>query len=165
MLLVEDPGSSGDLLLHRLGAVTEAGLQLRGDANPIVDGSLVAPAQVHGVATVRLPGTVAGESRRWTDAQATGAWGEGSASAVLLTCGVEAPGPSTLVCQTVKGIDWIIDDSEAPNYRFTSFGRTPAVEVYIDYDVVSGRDVLGALDTAVSMLPANGSVCTERPAG
>lgn len=114
--------------------------------------------------TVRLPGTVAGEQRRWTDAQATGAWGDGSSSAVLLTCGLEAPGPSTLVCQTVKGIDWIIDDSEAPNYRFTTFGRTPAVQVYLDYDEVSGQQVLTDLSNAVGQLQTDGSTCTDRPA-
>ncbi|MCT9001531.1 DUF3515 domain-containing protein [Microbacterium memoriense] len=111
--------------------------------------------------TVRLPDSVDGQSRRWTDAQATGAWG--TPTTVLLTCGVAAPGPSTLPCQSAGGVDWLIDDSEAPNYRFTSFGRTPAVEVYLDYDVVSARTVLDALGTAVQQLPADGSICTERP--
>lgn len=110
--------------------------------------------------TVRLPDTVDGQQRRWTDAQATGAWG--SPTTVLLTCGLEAPGPSTLVCQSVDDVDWLIDDSEAPNYRFTTFGRTPAVEVYVDYDTVSGRDALSALSSAVQQLPTDGRVCTER---
>lgn len=111
--------------------------------------------------TVRLPDAVDGESRRWTDAQATGAWG--TPTTVLLTCGVTAPGPSTLPCQSAGGVDWLIDDSGAPNYRFTSFGRTPAVEVYLDYDVVSARSVLDALAPAVRQLPVDGSECTERP--
>ncbi|AXA95680.1 hypothetical protein CEP17_04180 [Microbacterium sp. PM5] len=111
--------------------------------------------------TSRLPATVDGQPRRWTDAQATGAWG--SPASVLLTCGLDAPGPSTLVCQTVDGIDWLMDDSEAPKYRFTTFGRTPAVQVYLDYDVVSGRDVLSALSSAVQQLPTDGRSCTARP--
>lgn len=111
--------------------------------------------------TVRLPDSVDGQPRQWTDAQATGAWG--NPSAVLLTCGVTPPGPSTLPCQTVNGVDWLIDDSEAPHYRFTTFGRTPAVEVYLDYDVVSGNAALQALSTAVGTLPNDGSQCTERP--
>lgn len=111
---------------------------------------------------VRLPDSVDGQQRRWTDAQATGSWGD--PTTVLLTCGLESPGPSTLPCQSVGGVDWLIDDSEAPRYRFTTFGRTPAVEVYLDYDVVSGASVLGALSTAAQQLPATGSVCTERPA-
>ncbi len=112
--------------------------------------------------TVRLPASVDGQSRNWTDAQATGAWGD--PVSVLLTCGVELPGPSTL-CESVDGVDWLIDDSEAPRYRFTTYGRVPAVEVYLDYDVVSGRSVLGSLSSAVNSLPATGDRCTDRAEG
>lgn len=112
--------------------------------------------------TVRLPDSVDGQDRQWTDAQATGAWG--SPAAVLLTCGVTPPGPSTLPCETVNGVDWLIDGSDAPNYLFTTYGRTPAVEVYLDYDVVSGNESLQALSSAVGTLPADGGKCTDRPA-
>lgn len=111
----------------------------------------------------RLPDSVDGQQRRWTDAQSTGAWGSPQTT-VLLTCGVPEPGPSTLTCETVGGVDWLIDDSEAPNYRFTTYGRSPATEVFLDYDEVSGRTALDALAGAVSQLPATGAVCTERPA-
>lgn len=110
--------------------------------------------------TSRLPGSLAGESRRWTDAQATGAWGD--PASVLLTCGVEPIGPTTLPCQTVNGVDWVIDESEAPRYRVTSFGRVPAVEVYLDNDVVSSADVLDALSLLVARLPADGATCLAR---
>ena len=63
----------------------------------------------------------------------------------------------------MDNVDWLIDGSEAPHYRFTTFGRTPAVEVYLDYDAVSGRDVLNALAAAVKTLPTDGRSCTERP--
>ncbi len=110
--------------------------------------------------TVRLPGELDGQARRWTDAQATGAWGE--PSAVLLTCGVEPLGPTTLPCQAVNGVDWVIDDAAAPDYRVTTFGRTPAVELYLDTEVVSSAEVLDTLSAIVGLLPADGSVCTER---
>ena len=83
---------------------------------------------------------------------------------MLLTCGLEPPAPSTLPCQTAGGVDWLIDDAEAPNYRFTTYGRTPALEVYLDYDEVSARTVLDTLGTAVQQLPSSGAACTERPA-
>lgn len=111
---------------------------------------------------VRLPASVDGQDRRWSDAQATGAWG--TPTSVLLTCGLEAPGPSLLPCETAGGVDWLIDDSEAPHYRFTTFGRSPALEVYLDSSVVSGRSVLDSLGTAVQQLPSDGAECTERPA-
>ena len=110
--------------------------------------------------TVRLPATVGGQERRWTDAQATGAWG--TPATVILTCGVEAPGPSTLPCHTVEGVDWIIDDAEAPHYRITTFGRTPAVEIYLDNDIVPSADVLDRLSRIVSLLPTDGATCTDR---
>ncbi|WP_238702625.1 DUF3515 family protein [Microbacterium caowuchunii] len=110
--------------------------------------------------TAYLPETVDGQQRRWTDAQATGAWGD--PAAVILTCGVTPPGPSELPCQTTGGVDWIIDDADAPNYRVTSFGRTPAVEVYLDTQVVSSREVLDRLSPLVAKLPRDGE-CTARP--
>lgn len=109
---------------------------------------------------MRLPDEVDGQSRRWTDAQATGAWGD--PAAVILTCGLEPPGPTTLPCRSVNGVDWIIDDSEAPRYRVTSFGRIPAVELYLDNEVVSSAEVLDALSRIVGVLPEDGSACTER---
>ncbi|RBY88601.1 LamG-like jellyroll fold domain-containing protein [Blastococcus sp. TF02A-26] len=53
--LVDDPDVPGTLRLHRVVAVEDAGLLLRGDANATADGGLVAPAAVHGVGVLRLP--------------------------------------------------------------------------------------------------------------
>ena len=50
-------------------------------------------------------------------------------------------------------MDWIIDESDAPRYRVTTFGRTPAVEVYLDNDVVSSAAVLDTLSQIVAVLP------------
>lgn len=112
--------------------------------------------------TVRLPKTVDGQERRWTDAQATGAWGVPT-DTVLLHCGVAEPGPSTLPCVTIGSVDWLADDSEAPYQRYTTYGRSPAVEVYLDSREVVGRAVLEALEPAVRMLPTTDAVCTDRP--
>jgi hypothetical protein len=101
--------------------------------------------------TVALPETVADLPKRETDAQATGAWG--SPASILLRCGVEVPGPTTLECTTVNGVDWIIDDSDAPNYRFVTYGRDPAIEVIVDSDVVHGSTALVDLEPAVSNAP------------
>lgn len=108
---------------------------------------------------VRLPSVVAGQERRFTDAQSTAAWGD--PASVILACGVEPIGPTTLPCQTVDDVDWVIDDADAPRYRVTTFNREPAVEVFLDNDVVSSADVLDALTQRVAQLPANDSVCTS----
>lgn len=110
--------------------------------------------------TVRLPSSIGGSKdslgnpnsqpldRRETNAQATGAWGD--PATVLLWCGVDTPGPSPLPCVTINGVDWIVDDSQAPNYKFTTFGREPSVSVVIDSDKVSGSTAITDLSTAVS---------------
>ena len=103
---------------------------------------------------VRLPTSVAELPERETNAQATGAWG--TPSAVLLHCGVTVPAPTTLPCLTVNGIDWIEDDSDAPLYRYTTYGRDPATELIIDSDKVSGSTVLVDLAQAVGNIPATG---------
>ncbi|MEZ3161518.1 DUF3515 family protein [Microbacterium sp. BWT-B31] len=108
--------------------------------------------------TVRLPGAVDGQARRWTDAQATGAWGD--PAAVLLTCGLEPPGPSTMRCITVGGVDWLVDDSDAPRFTLTSYGRTPAVQVYLDNEIVSPNGALDDLSRAVGVLPTT-TACTN----
>lgn len=103
---------------------------------------------------VRLPDTVAGLAERETNAQGTGAWGQ--PASVLLRCGVEPPGPTTDRCVSVDGVDWIIDESDAPTYLFTTYGRTPAVEVVVDNDAVSGTTAITDLSRAVAAIPAEG---------
>lgn len=112
---------------------------------------------------VRLPDTVAGLDSRQTNAQATAAWG--TPASVILRCGLEPPAPTSLLrCYTVSGVDWLVDDSDDPDFVFTTYGRVPAVQVVIDSDGdpavegdgVSGAAVLGDLSYAVSQLPAEG---------
>lgn len=130
-------------------AATAAALTLAGCAStvrlePAPEANDPACAEV----SVRLPGTLDGQHRRWTDAQSTGAWGD--PSAVILTCGVPPPGPTEARCITIGGVDWIVDESEAPVYRVTSYGREPAVEVYIDNEAVSSNEVLDRLGPLVA---------------
>lgn len=120
--------------------------------------------------TVRLPSSIGdGDeaiARRETDAQATGAWGQ--PTAVLLHCGLPTPPPtSELPCVTPPdgSVDWLVDDSDAPTYVFTSYGRDPAVSVAVDNTVIAGVTVLDALDTAVSQLPKVGACVGVDDAG
>ncbi|HEU0257692.1 MAG TPA: hypothetical protein VFQ96_07625, partial [Microbacteriaceae bacterium] len=72
---------------------------------------------------------------------------------VLLRCGVTPPGPTTLHCVDALGIDWVIDDRVDTAIRYTTFGRTPAVQVVLDHTKVSDAAVLGDLKAAVSVIP------------
>jgi hypothetical protein len=96
---------------------------------------------------VRLPQQTAEQPRRTTSSQSTAAWG--NPAAITLTCGLEQVEVSKLTCITAGGVDWVVDESQKPTYKFISFGRTPATLVTIDSTKVSGATVLEDLGQAV----------------
>ena len=100
---------------------------------------------------VRLPDAVADLERRTTNAQSTGAWGD--PAGVLLYCGVEPSGPTTDDCVNVNGVDWIIDRTNAPLYRFEAYGRTPGLAVIVDSEKASGTETVVDLGAVVQLLP------------
>ena len=102
--------------------------------------------------SVRLPEMVADQAKRVTDAQATGAWG--NPTSVILRCGLPAVEVSTLPCVTASGVDWLVDDSKTPSYRFITFGRKPATEVIVDSRKVAGVTALSDLSTAIQSIEA-----------
>lgn len=150
------------LLLALSGCVPTVALEPADDAaNPLC-------ARV----TVALPDTVGGLAARETNAQATGAWGD--PTGVILHCGVPTPAPTTKsLCVAVDGVDWIRDDSGDPNFVFTTYGRTPAVEVVVDSDGdpevdndgVSGLEALTDLANAVALIPQVGKCVALQDAG
>ena len=99
---------------------------------------------------VRLPDAVDGQERRTTNAQSTAAWG--NPATVILRCGIEPVEISTLPCVTANGVDWIVDDSAKPSFRFISFGRTPALEVIVDSEKAVGVNALDSLAEAVKSI-------------
>ncbi|KAB1645717.1 DUF3515 domain-containing protein [Pseudoclavibacter sp. CFCC 14310] len=101
---------------------------------------------------VRLPPTLGEQQKRRTNAQATGAWGK--PATILLTCGVVEPEVSSQSCVTVNDVDWLVDDTDDPTYRFTTYGRSPATELVIDSTAVSGNSVLAEISPAVQRIPA-----------
>jgi hypothetical protein len=127
------------------GCAATVALQPAADAvNPIC-------AQV----IVALPETVAALEQRQTDAQGTSAWGD--PASVILRCGVEVPQPTAeFPCYTVEGVDWLLDDRDAPVYLFRSYGRDPAVEVIVDSDAASARAALTDLAFAITNSPKDG---------
>lgn len=125
-------------------------------AGPYADDPLCAEVMVN------LPSPLAGKDRVWTDAQSTAAWGQ--PTAIIMTCGVEAPAASTLPCTTVNGIDWLVDDSDEGYYWITSFGRSPAVQVFIDTtQYADSAEVLSRIAKTMTSFPRTGT-CTDRPA-
>lgn len=94
-----------------------------------------------------LPHDLADLPRLRTTSQATVAWGEPT-DPVVLRCGVEPPGPTTDQCVTADdgttSVDWIAvpgeaDEGGATAWTFTTYGRSPAVEVRVPASVTSTR--------------------------
>ena len=134
-------------LVASLALLTLSGCAATVNLEPAEDSNNPGCAEV----MVRLPSQLGGLQERYTNAQATAAWGE--PTAVLLRCGLEPVEVSTLPCVTAAGIDWLVDDSLAPSYRFISYARFPAVEVVVDSDNASGITSLEGIAGAVAQLP------------
>ncbi|WP_164233688.1 DUF3515 family protein [Microbacterium hydrocarbonoxydans] len=112
--------------------------------------------------SVLLPDAIGDLDRVWTDAQATGAWGEPT---VVLRCGVEPPAPQTLECVTLGGVDWLVLDQEDERQRLVSFGRDPAVEISIRRgEEIDFATVVESISTSIQsgLLPAT-MTCSDRP--
>lgn len=107
--------------------------------------------------SVRVPDEIGPHERKYTNAQATAAWG--TPTAIIYRCGLEPVEASALPCVTAGGVDWLVDDSQAPSFRFITFGRSPATEVIVDSEEASGITALEELAPAVSAIPAS-KFCT-----
>ncbi len=136
------------LLVASLALLTLSGCAATVNLEPAEDSNNPGCAEV----MVRLPSQLGGLQERYTNAQATAAWGD--PAAVLLRCGLVPVEVSILPCVTAAGIDWLVDDSLAPSYRFISYARFPAVEVVVDSDNASGITSLEGIAGAVAQLPA-----------
>lgn len=110
---------------------------------------------------VRLPGNLGGQQRVWTNAQSTASWG--TPTKIIFACGVTPPGPTTLKCIALGGVDWIVDETAQPNFRITTFGRTPAVQVFVDAGQggVDPNAVLSTLGTLVGAHTTRTAQCTS----
>ena len=141
--------------MSRLAALSAAAIALTlslSACSPTVSLEPAADANNPGCAEVivRLPDAVDGQERRNTNAQSTAAWG--NPATVILRCGIEPVEISTLPCVTANGVDWIVDDSAKPSFRFISFGRTPALEVIVDSENAVGVNALDSLAEAVKSI-------------
>ena len=141
--------------MSRLAALSAAAIALTlslSACSPTVSLEPAADANNPGCAEVivRLPDAVDGQERRTTNAQSTAAWG--NPATVILRCGIEPVEISTLPCVTANGVDWIVDDSAKPSFRFISFGRTPALEVIVDSENAVGVNALDSLAEAVESI-------------
>lgn len=100
-----------------------------------------------------LPEELAGLERRQTSSQATRAWGVDDI--ITLRCGVEPPAPTTETCTTAddlqgNAVDWVAVEGER-GWTFTTYGRQPAVEVFVPAELAEQRSTSFLLDLGPAM--------------
>ncbi|GGY10564.1 hypothetical protein GCM10010358_73830 [Streptomyces minutiscleroticus] len=106
-----------------------------------------------------LPRIVTGEKSQETTGAGTTAWGDGK---IVLRCGVTPLDPTTNLCMTVDGVDWVLDEAKAKNSgprALTTYGRHPAIEVTINDSALSPGDVLVDLNRTVKQIPQGDRKC------
>jgi hypothetical protein len=141
-----------------VGAVITLAAGLTGCTNAVsMSAAPSANAAACAAVQVRLPATVDSKfDLRNTNAQATAAWGDPEVA--IYHCGVAVPTVSDLPCFSQGGVDWIRDD-RGDQVVYTTFGRSPAVQVVVDSTKTTS--VVQELSDAVSSLPKDGHECLD----
>jgi hypothetical protein len=142
-----------------VGAVITLAAGLTGCTNAVsMSAAPSANAAACAAVQVRLPATVDSKfDLRNTNAQATAAWGDPAVA--IYHCGVAVPTVSDLPCFSQGGVDWIRDD-RGDQVVYTTFGRSPAVQVVVD-STKTTSSVVQELSDAVSSLPKDGHECLD----
>lgn len=95
------------------------------------------------------PDELLGQERQNTSSQGTVAWGEGE-DTIVLRCGVTPPGPTTDLCTRLEDstgvqVDWIVREQDDLVF-YTTYGRSPAIDVSVPRAVAPDQPSAAALD-------------------
>lgn len=110
-----------------------------------------------GTALAKLPSALLGKSRATSSATGTAVYGDPK---IVVRCGVPPLGPTQLRCLGLNDVDWVIDDRKDP-LIFTTYGRSPAVEVRIpaSYPLANDPEALADLEPVAELLPKTSRTC------
>lgn len=90
------------------------------------------------------------------DPAGVAAWGD---PAIIARCGVAPLAPTTQECLGVDDVDWVLEPL-SDGTRFTSYGRSPAMEILVPRTYAPEPLVLGAFTQAARQLPATQRRCS-----
>jgi Protein of unknown function (DUF3515) len=123
-----------------------------GDVTSGPDGDSAACSALTG----RLPSTVLARARTRLDVTGAARWGDPS---IVLRCGVPPTGPTSDPCIEADGVDWTFRENGG-SFRFTTFGRDPAVEVTVPGSIGRTNASAALIDLAAAVKPlASTSKC------
>jgi hypothetical protein len=108
-------------------------------------------------AATHWPRSVGGHSLRPTSSSsaAVRAWGE---PAIIARCGLAPVGPTTDPCLDVSGIDWVAHQL-TDGVRFTTYGRSPAIEILVPSAYKPEPLLLPAFGAAAAAIPQSERHC------
>jgi Protein of unknown function (DUF3515) len=108
-------------------------------------------------AATHWPKTVGGRTLRATSSSsaAVRAWGD---PPIIARCGMPPIGPTTDTCLDVSGIDWVAHQL-TDGVRFTTYGRTPAIEILVPGVYQPEPLLLPAFTEAASAIPQGERRC------
>ncbi len=117
---------------------------------------LAGSAECQAVAA-RWPAQVAGRERVEvsTASAAVAAWGD---PAIIARCGVASPGPTAADCIGANGIDWVAT-SLTDGMLFTTYGRSPAIEVLVPKSYAPEPLVLASFAAPAGAIPQGPHRC------
>ncbi|MDO5627549.1 MAG: DUF3515 family protein [Mobilicoccus sp.] len=93
------------------------------------------------------------------EAPSIAAWADGGDPAIIARCGVPVPGPTTIECIEVDGVDWLAESLD-DGMRFTTYGREVAVELLVPDAYAPEPLVLTAFAEVGAIAPRSGPGCT-----
>lgn len=104
-----------------------------------------------------MPSALLGKPRGTTSTEGMAVYGDPQ---IVVRCGMSPLGPTQLRCLSVNDVDWVVDDRGDP-LLFTTFGRTPAIEVRIPASYPKSGDpgALVQLQKAALALPKTSLHC------
>lgn len=105
------------------------------------------------------PETVGGLQQRVTAVQSRGvaAWGD---PPIVARCGKQPPAPTTDPCIDIDGVDWVATELD-DGTMFTTYGRSPAVEVLVPAAYDTAPLWLPAFDEAVRQVEQTLGACSS----
>ncbi|MFK5690036.1 MULTISPECIES: DUF3515 family protein [unclassified Serinicoccus] len=108
----------------------------------------------------RWPTTVGPYEPRVTAVQSPGvaAWGE---PPIVARCGKQPPGATTDPCIDVNGVDWVATTLDDGGTMFTTFGRSPAIEVLVPESYDSHPLLLPPFGEAAEQVEQTLGLCTS----
>lgn len=105
------------------------------------------------------PATVGPYEPRVTAVQSAGvaAWGD---PPIVARCGKQPLGPTTDPCIDVSGVDWVATELDDGGTMFTTYGRTPAIEVLVPAAYDAHPMLLPPFGEAAAQIPQTLGACS-----